>query len=115
MIHEQTQPGDRLLELDPGRFDPRKIVGVIHRLEGHPLLEIPGLLELSRRLKPPGVMNYISGKTSIESDFTGALKTHGSGRSLEETLAHIEEPGSWVAFYHVESDPLYRELVDACL
>jgi hypothetical protein len=115
MAQNASPAGRPLIDFDAASFHPKKTMAVTHRLADHPLLEIPSLLELSRRMKPPGVMNYFSGKASVDADFESALRTHGTGRSLEETLEHIEEPGSWVGFYHIESDPIYRELLDACL
>ncbi len=113
-VMDNPQTSTRV-EIDVAHFHPLKPASVRHGLVGHPLLGKDSLLQLATRLKSPGKVNYISGQTTPDADFTELLGTHGTGRSLEETLERIEEPGSWVAFYHIESDPIYRELIDECL
>ena len=112
LTRPRTQPH---IECDTARYHPLKPMAVRHSLSGHPLLERGSLLQLATRMQSPGKVNYISGKATPGADFTSLLGTHGTGRSLAETLERIEEPGAWVGFYRIESDPIYKTLVDECL
>ncbi len=82
-----------------------------HRLAGHPLFELPRLLELARRL-PTEDVRYNSGRVSVE---TGLYRGAHNGLSIEETIRQIENCHSWMVLKFVERDPAYRELMDACL
>ncbi|HEU4390622.1 MAG TPA: transcription factor [Blastocatellia bacterium] len=82
-----------------------------HNLAGHPLFELPRLVELSRKLRP-GTVEYSSGSVPI------GLKpelTPRTGLSIQETIERIQESGSWMVLKYVEQDPDYRELLNRCL
>jgi hypothetical protein len=82
-----------------------------HNLAGHPLFELPKLVELSTRLRE-GTVEYNSGNVPI------GLKpelTPRTGLSIQETIERIQECGSWMVLKYVEQDPEYRQLLDACL
>ena len=77
----------------------RKPFRVRHSLAGHPLFELPRLLELARAL-PVGVRPE---------------ETPRTGLSAEETVRRIQECGSWMVLKRVEQDPEYGALLDGCL
>jgi cupin-like protein len=103
-----------LLDLDEGVFREcfaRRPFTISHRLVDHPLLTLPSLIELSKRLPgsnirynrgdvPPGQRLYTAPKTDL---------------SIEETIRQIELCGSWMVIRFVEQDAEYRELLKQCL
>lgn len=102
------------LELDQGRlrnlFD-REPFPIGHRLCGHPLLQLPRLIELARVL-PEDSVEYNSGSLGKNQD---PEKTPRTGLSVEETLRQIESCQSWMVLKYIENVGEYRELLDGCL
>jgi len=84
---------------------------IAHRLTAHPLLSLPNLIELSRRL-PAENVRYNRGDVQPSQRIYTAAK---NGLSIEETIRQIEDCGSWLVLRFVEQDPEYRALVDECL
>src|SRR6185503_17207466 len=106
--------GRRLLNIDDDTF--RADIGwrpftIAHRLSAHPLLALPNLIELSRRL-PAENVRYNRGDVQPSQRIYTAAK---NGLSIEETIRQIEDCGSWLVLRFVEQDPEYRALVDECL
>ena len=106
--------GAGFLRVDPAqirnRFD-REPFGIEHDLCDHPLLQLPRLIELARTL-PEKSVEYNSGELAIGQ--TPAL-TPRTGLSIEDTLRQIETCKSWMVLKYIEQDPVYAELLDACL
>jgi hypothetical protein len=103
-----------LVEVDPQVFAAyfnRKPFHVRHALCGHPLFELPRLLQLARTL-PERFVEYNAGNLAV-----GARpeETPRTGLSAEETVRRIEECGSWMVLKRVEQDPEYGTLLDRCL
>ncbi len=88
-------------------FSTTKISPIHHTFHEHPLMQLPALAELAHRLMPTGQCRFITPGITQSSEFLHESKTH-DGRSLDEVFRRIEEPGSWIAMYNVEKDPLYR-------
>jgi len=82
-----------------------------HQLIGHPLFELPRLIELAGSL-PEDQVEYNSGDLPLTQD---PLKTPRNGLSIHETIQRIEECRSWMVLKNVEVDPNYRQLLDLCL
>lgn len=82
-----------------------------HRLVGHPLFELPRLIELAGTL-PEDQVEYNSGDLPVTQD---PLQTPRNGLSIRETIQRIEECRSWMVLKNVEVDPGYRQLLDLCL
>jgi hypothetical protein len=82
-----------------------------HRLVGHPLFELPRLIELARRL-PEAKVEYNAGNVPITLD---PKRTPRNGLSAEETLRRIQECDSWMVLKNVERDPAYAALLEDCL
>lgn len=82
-----------------------------HRLVGHPLFELPRLIELAGKL-PEDQVEYNSGDLPLTQD---PLQTPRNGLSIRETIQRIEECRSWMVLKNVEVDPGYRQLLDLCL
>lgn len=84
---------------------------VRHRLAGHPLFELPRILQLARAL-PEDRIEYNAGEVPLTLD---PRLTPRTGLSAEETLRRIAECKSWLVLKNVERDPQYRALLDECL
>ncbi len=82
-----------------------------HSLVDHPLLTLPSLIELSKRL-PESNVRYNRADVAVSQAVYSAPKT---GLSIQETIRQIEECGSWMVLRFVEQDPEYSVLVDQCL
>jgi hypothetical protein len=93
------------------RFSTSRISPIHHTFNEHPLMQLPALAELAHRLMPTGQCRFVTPGITQSSEFLHESKTH-DGRSLDEVFRRIEEPGSWIAMYNVEKDPLYRAFLD---
>lgn len=89
---------------------PRSTFRVTHRLDGHPLFALERLARLAAAL--PADQVEFNGPVSTNQD---PSLTPSNGLSPEETVRRIEEAKSWMVLKNVESDPEYKELLDACL
>lgn len=110
----QPQRERSLLRLDSDVFQSsfdRRPFTIKHDLTNHPLLTLPNLIELSRRL-PESNIRYNRGDIPAGQQIYTAPKTD---LSIEETIRQIEECRSWMVIRFVEQDPIYRELLDQCL
>jgi hypothetical protein len=91
-------------------FD-RKPFLVRHRLDHHPLFELPRLLQLAQLL-PKENIEYNAGDLPLS---LGDHPTPGNGLSVDETLRRIRDCRSWMALKNVEQDPEYATLLEQCL
>lgn len=82
-----------------------------HRLAGHPLFELPRLVELARRL-PEAKVEYNAGNVPLTLD---PKRTPRNGLSAEETVERIETCNSWMVLKNVELDAPYGALLEDCL
>lgn len=82
-----------------------------HRIAGHPLFNLPRLIELARGL-PRELIDYNAGDIPVSID---PRLTPANGLSVEETIRRIEECNSWMVIKRVERDLEYKELMDFCL
>lgn len=90
-------------------FDRRPFY-VTNALENHPLFELPRLIDLARAL-PEDHVEFNQGDLPV-----GAPKqSPRNGLSAEETLWRIAECGSWMVLKHVQRDPAWAQLLDACV
>lgn len=92
------------------KFNRRPFL-VLHNLTDHPLLRLPRLVELSRRL-PEKSVKYNDGNLSVAENLE-AMPTNGL--SIEETIQRIEDRCSWMVLKNVHDDPQYHELLISCL
>lgn len=108
------QSKQRRLDIDGEvlhRVFNRRPFTIGHSLTDHPLLTLPSLIELSKRL-PESNVRYNRADVPVSQAVYSAPKT---GLSIQETIRQIEDCGSWMVLRFVEQDPEYRALVDQCL
>jgi hypothetical protein len=109
--HSAHQPWLQLDEREVRRKFDREPFALRHRLESHPLLQLPRIVELSRVL-PEDCVEYNAGNLEVSQD---ASLTPRNGLSIEETLRRIETCHSWMVLKNVQDVPVYRQLIDECL
>ncbi|GAP66352.1 transcription factor jumonji/aspartyl beta-hydroxylase [Mizugakiibacter sediminis] len=110
-----TNAPSNLLQLEWPGFDPWRIQAVAHRLSGHPLLQLAALIELGRRLERRGLVRTHSDGASAGTPFNDAPSLHPNARSAADTLGDIRDARAWMSLLNVQTDPVYRQLVDAVL
>jgi hypothetical protein len=84
---------------------------VRHDLSGHPLFELPRLVELAQRL-PAAQVEYNAGDLPVSQD---PARTPRNGLSAEETIRRIETCRSWLVLKDVQAAPQYAALLERCL
>lgn len=118
MWHEGTRVSDKQagdVELDWSGFDPWRIQGFRHRLMDHPLLQPDQLVALGGRLEAQGRVRTHSNEVEAGTSFNNAPRLHPNRRSATDTLEHIADARAWMSLLNVQTDPLYRTLVDEVL
>lgn len=103
-----------VLDIDPQAFRAqfgRAPFRIRHRLALHPLFELPRLVQLGAS-HPAALVEWNAGDLPIGLDPASTPRT---GLSVEETIRRIETCRSWMVIKHVERDPEYGALLDACL
>ncbi|MBV9074092.1 MAG: cupin-like domain-containing protein [Acidobacteria bacterium] len=109
-VAEQVKSLDFNPDIFAAKFNREPFL-IEHHLADHPLLQLPALIELSRRLDPASV-KYNNGTLSVSADLENAP---ANGLSAEETIRRIEECHSWMVLKNVQNDSAYRELLTQCL
>jgi len=90
----------------------RKNFMFAHRLAGHPLFELPSLVELSRRMPDHNDTYWSNGNVAVGNSWEAGT----AGRlSLQETIANIEHNNSIVILKHTEQDPIFAPVLQQVL
>lgn len=74
-------------------------------------MQLPALADLAKDLYKTNQCRFITPGSTQASPFFHEGKDP-TGRAIEDIFARIEEPGSWVALYNVETHPVYRGFLD---
>jgi hypothetical protein len=102
------------LSLDPAafaeNFDKRGF-HLEHHLVGHPLLELPAIAALSRRLP----VNLLEWNVEQEGAFTEPDRMKPHHLSCAETILNLEQQPARVLLLQIENDPAYKQLLDQLL
>jgi hypothetical protein len=96
---------------DPGSFSTARVQAIRHSFEEHPLFQLPELAQLAKVLYTTKQCRFIMPGARQNAPFEHDAVDPG-GRGIDEVFARIEEPGSWVALYNVETHPPYRALLE---
>jgi hypothetical protein len=105
----------QLVDADWGTFDPWRVRPVKHRLCDHRLLKISSLIELGRRLEALGRIRTHSSEAYAGTAFNHAPMLYPNGRSATDTLADVANAKAWTSLLNVQTDEVYRGLVDEVL
>jgi len=114
IVEHRSRPSAPRLEINADEFRAafnRQPFRIGHRLAGHPLFELPRLLELAARL-PEDCVAYNAGNVAVNE---GIYKGPRTGLSVAETIRRIEACQSWMVLKYVEADAEYKRLLDECL
>ncbi len=101
--------------IDTSTFDPWKISAVTHQLCAHPLLKIDALVALGQRLEARKLVRTHSDQATAGSSFGDAPSLHPNRRGAVDTLSDIATAHAWMSLLNVQTDPVYRRLVDEVL
>ena len=74
-------------------------------------MQLPELATLAKSLYETEQCRFIKPGTTQASGFGHAARSF-DGRDIDEVFRRIEEPGSWVALYNVQTDDRYRVFLD---
>jgi hypothetical protein len=91
---------------------PDAPVHIRHRLADHPLLTIEALSALAGRMRPETI-EYVTA-----TDLPLGIRREDlpeNGLSVQQTLANIDQCGSWVLLRDIEQDPAYAALLEDVL
>jgi hypothetical protein len=105
----------QLVDADWGTFDPWRVRPVRHRLAEHRLLGIAPLIELGRRLEAVGRIRTHSSDAYAGTAFNHAPMLYPNGKSAADTLSDVAHARAWTSLLNVQTDDLYRTLVDEVL
>ena len=83
-----------------------------HELAGHPLFELPSLVELARRMPDRTEHYWSNGPVRVANDWSAGTAER---QSLEDTIAGIETNNSIVILKHTEQDPVYASVLQNVL
>jgi hypothetical protein len=104
-----------LVEVDWANFDPWRVRPVTHRLAAHRLFGLGSLVALGRRLEAVGRIRTHSDDAYAGTAFNHAPMLYPNGKSAAETLTGIADAKAWMSLLNVQTDELYRTLVDEVL
>jgi hypothetical protein len=96
---------------DVESFSTTRISALKHNFHEHPLMQLPELATLAKSLYPTDQCRFLKPGTTQASAFGHAAHSH-DGRDIDDVFRRIEEPGSWVALYNVQTDDRYRVFLD---
>lgn len=96
---------------NPDAFSTERMATLHHDYHRHPLMQMSALAELAHDLFKTGQCRFLTPGATQSSEFFHKGETH-DGRSIDEVFRRIEEPGSWVALYNVETNPRYRAFLN---
>lgn len=95
-------------------FSMRRLCPIRHNYHQHPLMQLDRLEQLARSLMTTEQCRFIVPGSTDASKFDHKSKP-ADGRSVEEVFRRMHEPGSWVALYNVQTDPIYSRFLREAL
>jgi hypothetical protein len=110
-------PACKLIEGDPQSFREqfnRNSFLLRHQLVGHPLFELPRLLEFAKKVAAanPEDMYYDSGDVEINQRWS---EVERGGLPIDEAIRRIQGEKAWIFFKWRDKDKDYSDLLDECL
>ncbi len=106
-----TAASYRIAPVEPAAFTTHRMAAIRHDFHEHPLMRLDALAALAHRLFATKQCRFITPGSTTSAVFAHRPR-HPDGRDIDEVFRRIEEPGSWVALYNVETDPAYRGFLD---
>lgn len=87
---------------------PQAPTRLTHTIADHPLLSLAALSDLAGRLRPDTLEHNAATDLPLGIAYAD---TPRNGLSVQETIARIDECGSWVLLKYIEQDPAYARLM----
>lgn len=107
---EAAQAAHRVAPADPGDFTLDRFGAIRHNFDSHPLMHLQQLADFAKRLMSTRQCRFgVPGMTQT-SAFKHTPKLP-KGTTIEDVFARLQEPGSWLALYNVQTDPAYAGLL----
>ena len=103
------------LQIDWTKFDPWRVQAVRHRLNEHPLLRPGRIVEFGARHERNGRVRTHSNAATAGTPFNDAPSLHPNNKSAAQTLSDIEHAKAWMSLLNIQTDEVYRTLVDTVL
>jgi len=104
-----TVPETYRVTADAG-FSMRRLGPIGHNYHRHPLMQLDRLEQLAQSLMSTRQCRFIVPGCTDSSKFDHRSEP-ADGRSIAEVFRRMQEPGSWIALYNVQTDPVYRRFV----
>ncbi len=101
----------RVWPADAASFTTRRMSPLAHNIGQHPLFQLDALQALANSLMSSGQCRFLKPGTTQGSAFSHDPE-HPQGLSIDEVFARMEEPGSWLALYNVQTDARYRAALE---
>ena len=95
---------------NPDSFSLDQASQLRHNYHLHPLMQLEHLEELAKRLVDKRQCRFIEGEVKLGTPFM-LSNDPPPGCTIEDIFANIEEQGSWIAIYDVQTDPLYQRFL----
>lgn len=104
------------IEVDWSKFDPWRVQGLFrHRVMEHPLLQRDALMALGARLEPLGQFRTHTNQATVGTSFNDAPRLYRNRSSATEVIANLADAKAWMSLLNVQTDRIYRALVDDVL
>jgi hypothetical protein len=87
---------------------PQSPTHLVHHIADHPLLTLEALARLAERMRPDTLEHNAATDLPLGIAYEDTPRT---GLSVHETIAGIENSGSWVLLKYIEQDPAYAALM----
>ncbi len=104
-----TAPKTYRVTADAG-FSMQRLGPIRHNYHRHPLMQLDRLEQLAHSLMATGQCRFIVPGSTDASKFDHHSGP-ADGRSIADVFQRIQEPGSWIALYNVQTDPVYGRFV----
>jgi hypothetical protein len=95
---------------DPATFSASRIGAIRHDFHRHPLMQLQRLAELAEALVPTGQCRFITPGSKQASVFFHSPNSP-DGKTIQEVFRRVEEPGSWIALYNIQTNPTFSEFL----
>ena len=103
------------VDTDWASFDPWRIQPVSHTWGSHPLLQFDALVELGQRLERSAQTFSFKTDARADANFNTVKDAFPHHEPATDTLRRIADAHAWMLLRHVQTDAVYRQLVDAML
>lgn len=110
----QSRAGYGMWADDAADFSTLKIGKLHHNFHEHPLLQLVELERLATELLPLQQCRFAVPGMTYGSDFAHNDQ-HPEGFGVEEVFSRLEEPGSAIALFNIETIPRYKALLTEIL